>query len=276
MSGVPYIRFYGDDWLSGTQELSLEERGALVTVVALTSTTGNPPVADFKRLARRFGCTPGKAKKIIGSLVELGKIWIENGHVCNSRALSETEFSQKKSQKQTENANARWSKKTEKPNENSAGSDAIALPRECQPEPEPEPHSSSSSRRERGPIIAISDADRLLDEVLSAVGLINGNLPQHWMPPAATIHVWRWHSQLQIPLDQIVIAARNSRARHPDPPTGPKALDRVMQNLADELQSQPMTPKIINGGQHESSRSPDRFQRIITAAAEGTSGQDWG
>jgi len=248
MSGAPYIRFYGDDWLSGTQELSLEERGALVTVVALTSTTGNPPVADFKRLARRFGCTPAKAKKIIGSLVELGKIWIENGHVCNGRALSETEFSQKKSQKQTENAKARWSKKTEKPNENSAGTDAIALPRECQPEPEPH----SSSRREREPIIAISDADRLLDKVLSAVGLINGNRPQHWMPPAATIHVWRWHSQLQIPLD------------------------RVMQNLADELQSQPMTPKIINGGQHESSRSPDRFQRIITAAAEGTSGQDWG
>ena len=35
-----------------------------------------------------------------------------------------------------------------------------------------------------------------------------------------------------------------------------------------------LTP--INGGQNESPRNADRLQRIVTAAAEGTSGQGWG
>ena len=37
------------------------------------------------------------------------------------------------------------------------------------------------------------------------------------------------------------------------------------------------TPKIITGGQHaKSPQHPDRLQRIVTAAAAGTSRQDWG
>ncbi|WP_425412328.1 helix-turn-helix domain-containing protein [Leisingera methylohalidivorans] len=38
------------------------------------------------------------------------------------------------------------------------------------------------------------------------------------------------------------------------------------------------TPKLtpISGGHHEPSRHPDRLQRVVTAAAAGTSGQDWG
>jgi uncharacterized protein YdaU (DUF1376 family) len=140
MSGVPYIRFFGDDWLSGTQALSLEERGALVTIVALTAATGQAPELDYPRLARRLGCTQGKAKKIIAALADLGKISIENSAIANERALFETEFSQKKSKKQSENASARWAKSTEKPNKNNARSDAVAVRRECQPEPEPEPY----------------------------------------------------------------------------------------------------------------------------------------
>jgi uncharacterized protein YdaU (DUF1376 family) len=35
MAGTPYIRFFGDDWLSGTQSLTLEERGVLITLVAM-------------------------------------------------------------------------------------------------------------------------------------------------------------------------------------------------------------------------------------------------
>jgi uncharacterized protein YdaU (DUF1376 family) len=140
MSGVAYIRFFGDDWLSGTQALSLEERGALVTIVALTAATGQAPELDYPRLARRLGCTQGRAKKIIAALADLGKINIENGVVENERALFETEFSQKKSKKQSENASARWTKSAKKSNKNNGCIDATAMRRECQPEPEPEPN----------------------------------------------------------------------------------------------------------------------------------------
>ena len=137
--------------------------------------------------------------------------------------------------------------------------------------------SSRSSAHTRENAQNLSEADQLYDEVISAVGLNAGMIPRYWMPPAATLHVWRWHSQLNIPTELIVSAAKSSRARHPEPPGGPRALDRVMQSLAGELQSEPMTPKVINGGNHEQSPGKsDRFQRIITAAAEGTSRQDWG
>ena len=140
MGGVPYIRFFSDDWLSGTNALSLEERGALITLVALTASTGEPPKADYQRLSRQLGCTPGRAKKIIEALVDLGKIGIDGGSIINRRALTETEISQKNSEKQSEIARARWSKNPEKSNEIKDGHDATAQPWQCQPEPEPEPY----------------------------------------------------------------------------------------------------------------------------------------
>jgi uncharacterized protein YdaU (DUF1376 family) len=260
MSGVPYIRFFGDDWLSGTQELSLEERGALITIVALTATTGNGPEADYKRLARRFGCTPGRAKKIIMSLVDLGKITIEDGNLNNRRALIETKNSQKNSKKQSEKANHRWSKKAEKDNKNKAGGDAAAMPGQCQPEPEPEPYTTttvpkSGDLREPDPPPKAAAAvheqasgqsalsqDQLYDAVLSAVGHRSGNLPTHWMPPAAPMHVDRWRTDLGLTDAQIISAARESRKRHDQAPNGPKALDRVMANVAAQLTAPKLKP----------------------------------
>ena len=139
MSGTPYIRFFGDDWLSGTSEMSLQERGALVTIVAITAATGSAPAYDLYRLSRRFGCTKNAAKKVLNALEELGKISIENGTVINARASKEVEISQKNSEKQSEKAKSRWVKSDKKSNENTEGGNAVALPWLCQPEPEPEP-----------------------------------------------------------------------------------------------------------------------------------------
>ncbi|MEW2911430.1 DUF1376 domain-containing protein [Leisingera sp. JC11] len=252
MTGVPYIRFFGDDWLSGTQAMSLEERGALVTIVALIAATGQPPALDYPRLARRFGCTPGKAKKVIAALADLGKISIESGAIENSRALAETEFSRKKSEKQSENASARWSKKTEKPNKNNGGYDAVAVPRECQPEPEPElkEEAKASSKNKRG--------TRLPEDWQLPREWGEWALSQHWPEPVIRAEADKfrdyWHSvagQKGVKLDWLA----------------------TWRNWMRNSQ----TPKIIPGGQHaKSPRQPDRLQRVVTAAAAGTSGQDWG
>jgi uncharacterized protein YdaU (DUF1376 family) len=172
MSGVPYIRFFGDDWLSGTQDLSLEERGALVTIVALTAATGQPPALDYQRLARRFGCTPGKAKKMISALEDLGKIAIEGEEIHNERAMAETAFSQKKSEKQSENASARWSKKTKKSNKNSEARNAAAVPRQCQPEPEPKNIEEPNGSLSELPSDATSQAQPVSDAA-EAVAMYN-------------------------------------------------------------------------------------------------------
>jgi outer membrane biosynthesis protein TonB len=139
MAGTPYIRFFGDDWLSGTQSLTLEERGVLITLVALTATAGEAPAYDVERLARRLGCTRAKTIKLMNALCETGKITIEDGRIYQPRALKETKKAQENSEKQTKIANARWSRLDVKTNENKPADDATALPRECQLEPEPEP-----------------------------------------------------------------------------------------------------------------------------------------
>jgi hypothetical protein len=85
MTGTPYIRFFGDDWLSGTQSLTLEERGVLITLVALTATAGEAPAYDVERLARRLGCTRAKTIKLMNALCETGKITIEDGRIIEVR-----------------------------------------------------------------------------------------------------------------------------------------------------------------------------------------------
>ena len=140
MAGTPYIRFFGDDWLSGTQSLTLEERGVLITLVAMTATAGEAPAYDVERLSRRLGCTRAKTIKLMNALCETGKITIEDGRIYQPRALKETKKAQENSEKQTKIANARWSRSDAKANKNKPADDAMALPRECQPEPEPEPY----------------------------------------------------------------------------------------------------------------------------------------
>lgn len=143
MAGVPYIRFYGDDWLSGTMMLSPDERGVLITIVALTAAQGTAPKLDYDRLPRWLGCTKSKAKKTIENLVDLGKLTIEDGLILNTRSLEELEKSQLFVQKQTENASKSRTKANKndpkKGNKNNENDLAMAEPNANQPEPEPEP-----------------------------------------------------------------------------------------------------------------------------------------
>lgn len=95
-----------------------------------------------------------------------------------------------------------------------------------------EPSSSSSSAREAKTEMPIDD---LYAEVLAAVGHRGPNLPAHWMPPAAQLHVNRWRTDLGLTDAQIIFTARESRKRHDEAPNGPKALDRVMANVSAQL-----------------------------------------
>lgn len=45
-------------------------------------------------------------------------------------------------------------------------------------------------------------------------------------------HVRRWITDLGLTEDRIVAVARDSRSAHPEPPDGPRALDRLMERAA--------------------------------------------
>ena len=75
-----------------------------------------------------------------------------------------------------------------------------------------------------------SDFDRFFAELLNALGFAaNATLPAWWQGRPARLHVQRWRDDLGLSEDRIVEIAIESRGDHPNPPDGPKALDRFME-----------------------------------------------
>jgi Helix-turn-helix domain len=78
-----------------------------------------------------------------------------------------------------------------------------------------------------------SDFARFFAELLSALGFAaNGSLPAWWQGWPARLHVRRWREDLGLSEDRILETATETRGEHPNPPDGPKALDRFMERAA--------------------------------------------
>jgi hypothetical protein len=78
-----------------------------------------------------------------------------------------------------------------------------------------------------------SDFDRLFAELLAALGFAaNAPLPAWWQGWPAKAHVRRWADDLGLSEDRIIEVATETRGDHPNPPDGPKALDRFMERAA--------------------------------------------
>jgi hypothetical protein len=78
-----------------------------------------------------------------------------------------------------------------------------------------------------------SDFDRFFAELLTALGFAaNAALPAWWQGWPALVHVRRWRDDLGLSETRIIKIAAETRADHPNPPDGPKALDRFMERAA--------------------------------------------
>jgi len=77
--------------------------------------------------------------------------------------------------------------------------------------------------------------DRFFAELLSALGLDPTALPGWWQGWPPRLHVQRWRDELGLSEAEIVATAEASRRDHPEPPDGPKALDRAMRRAAQRL-----------------------------------------
>jgi hypothetical protein len=77
------------------------------------------------------------------------------------------------------------------------------------------------------------DFHRFFADLLGALGFAaNATLPTWWQGWPARLHVQRWRDDLGLTEDRIIETATESRADHPNPPDGPKALDRFMERAA--------------------------------------------
>jgi hypothetical protein len=78
-----------------------------------------------------------------------------------------------------------------------------------------------------------SNFDRFFAELLGALGFAaNASLPAWWQGSPARLHVRRWLDELGLSEDRIIEVATKTRHDHPNPPDGPKALDRFMERAA--------------------------------------------
>jgi len=78
-----------------------------------------------------------------------------------------------------------------------------------------------------------ADFDRFFAELVSALVFdANAVLPAWWQGWPARQHVRRWTDVLGLSEDQIIEVATETRRDHPNPPDGPKALDRFMERAA--------------------------------------------
>lgn len=78
-----------------------------------------------------------------------------------------------------------------------------------------------------------ADFDRFFAELLAALGFAaNATLPAWWQGWPARTHVRRWIDDIGLTPKRIVEVAVETRADHPNPPDGPKALDRFMERAA--------------------------------------------
>ncbi|SNT08568.1 helix-turn-helix domain-containing protein [Antarctobacter heliothermus] len=78
-----------------------------------------------------------------------------------------------------------------------------------------------------------SDFDRFFSELLSALGFAaNATLPAWWQGWPARAHVRRWIDDFGLSERRIIEVATETRSDHPNPPDGPKALDRAMERAA--------------------------------------------
>lgn len=91
---------------------------------------------------------------------------------------------------------------------------------------------SKPVKEEEGAQARAAISDQVFGELLAALGLDPAALPGWWQGWPPRLHVQRWRDELGLTEAEIIAAAKASRQEHPEPPDGPKALDRAMQRAA--------------------------------------------
>jgi uncharacterized protein YdaU (DUF1376 family) len=83
------IDFYPQEWLTQTGDLTLEQRGVLITVCAMIYANRGPIKNDSAWIGRAANCSPRLARSIIAQLVELDSIQIQGSKITQRRCERE-------------------------------------------------------------------------------------------------------------------------------------------------------------------------------------------
>jgi uncharacterized protein YdaU (DUF1376 family) len=103
MSGRPWYKRCGADFIEGTMGLSLEEKGAYSLCLDLIYSHGGPIADDPRWIAGICNVSVRRWNSIRLRLIEAGKIFIDDGCISNARANKELFISPKTPRESVEN-----------------------------------------------------------------------------------------------------------------------------------------------------------------------------
>ena len=101
MCEIKHVDFYPSDWLEGTSELTLQERGMYITAVALISARGE--MVTKEHLHRVCGVHGRTFNAVLGRLLALGKLYEIDGKIGQKRAEKELKNARKRVEKWLKN-----------------------------------------------------------------------------------------------------------------------------------------------------------------------------
>lgn len=128
MADMPYFKFYHQDWIAGTSDLSMAERGAYITLVAIMYDIGGPVVRDDARLAKRCGTSVANFRTALNGLLATGKIVEKDGYLTNDRVQKELADYMQTRSVASQNAKSRW----DKVKQNQSSKNATASNPQCE------------------------------------------------------------------------------------------------------------------------------------------------
>ena len=83
---IPYFSFYPADFMNGVRGMSPQEIGVYTMLLCLIYEESGPVEYNELRLSTYCGMRQATFAKVVGKLVDLGKLTIENGMMSNDRA----------------------------------------------------------------------------------------------------------------------------------------------------------------------------------------------
>lgn len=253
MAEHPMLPFWTDAYLADTNHLTTIEHGTyLLLLIAMWRSKGSLP-DDDEKLARFAKLTKTQWARMKPTIMEFFDS--QDGQITQGRLTDEYEAVRQHSRKQSDRAKARWLK-TKKPG--MPPHESGIAPAYASPSPTPSP-----TKEER--------ANALSKKKPTSRGT---RLPEDWTLPKA----WgEWAVSEGWPVAVIRDQSNRFRDYWISAP-GQKGVKLDWLATWRNWMRNSNAPKQINGGNangQTSSRS-DRLHGVITAAAAGTSGKDWG
>jgi len=247
---LPYFPLYPTDFEADTSHLTLAEDGAYNRLLRLMwMTPGCSLPDDDAWVMRRMRCTTAEEAAIVTSVIaEFFRR--KAGRIVNARLAREYQKTDVAHRKRVEAGSMGGKAKALKTKANRSSN---ALPMPYQPEPEPE-----SIKRDTK-VSPKKTAKRLPDDWVLPMEYGSWAVSEGWSESAVRLEADRFK-------DYWIAKAGRDAVK----------LDwlATWRNWIRNSKS----PKLstINGGQQNATSDTNRLQRIVTAAAAGSSGKDWG